>query len=254
MSDVGTQEEKQTRLAGGLEVIYDRLKETAIFFCIGWFVIALSLGVLPYILLNAGLVQFLSLLVFLAGWAISAGPMIGRLWERGFMKMFEVPSYVVITTYADGRKESDGGAASAWAKLFMKLLGLALSVIIGSIATLLYSVYATIKYAVLYMQVKAKPVFLHTAYFLLVVTFAGLIGSIAVAAGLQKAGRAAQSAARGEKSTSGYRYVLTEAKDGVIIERYQGKIGGGDIVVPEEMDGLPVVQMRRVFDDCVELK
>ena len=188
MSDAGTREKRKFSLEEKLEATYDRLKITSIFFCIGWFLFSVSwLGLFA---LNSALGGILTLI----GWVIATGPLLIRMWAGGFKGAFNMPEYEVITTYADGRKESDGGVESAATNLIAQLILAGVMLLIGSIATLIYLVYLSIRYLVLHARVKSRPAFMQSGLLFIVLNIAFFAGGIAVGAVIQKAYFAARHA------------------------------------------------------------
>ncbi|WP_461247873.1 hypothetical protein, partial [Treponema sp. R6D11] len=91
------------------------------------------------------------------------------------------PSYEVVTTYKDGRKESDHGAESAGFNLLSFFLWAVLLTIPGFIIQAIKLIYFTIKYIVLFVKAETKPNFFHTGFFTLILGVIGL--AVGLAAG-----------------------------------------------------------------------
>jgi hypothetical protein len=153
-----------------MAAIHQRMLNTIIFLVIGWAVL-----ILPFAFLE-GNWRHLCFFAFL----IAPAPMLGRILGGGFGAMFNLPEYTVITTYSDGRKESDYGATSAGINLFIKAILLFIAIVIGFIATAIYLVILLIKYIALYTQASPKPAFVKTAFFLLIIGVFSLFGVVLV--------------------------------------------------------------------------
>jgi len=192
MSDVET---KQASLEEKLAVTYKRLKITSIFFCIGWaLVFIFFIGLSYYPGFSSGLASLLGF----AGWAVAGGPLILRmLSSKGLKGAFALDSWEATDTYSDGTKKRDYGTENAMnaGSLLIFIIKIGLMVLIGFIVTVIYLLYLNIKYFVLYLRVKNKPVFLQSGVFLAIVCFAVLIGGLSLGVGIQKAGGAQYSRA-----------------------------------------------------------
>ena len=77
--------------------------------------------------------HFLDTIMWVVGYFIACGPALWRIITSGFMSLFNPESYVVITTYSDGSKESDGGMESMGFSFFNLVIGLS----IGAVAALI---------------------------------------------------------------------------------------------------------------------
>jgi len=180
MSDAGTQEKRKFSLEEKLEITYERLKITSIFFSIGWAIVAIFFIGISY--KSSGL----GMLGFVVGWIIAALPIIGRMWAGGFKSAFNLPEYEVITTYGDGRKETDGGFESRTVNLGIQIFFGIIMVIIGVAITILYLIYLTLRYLILYLRVSNKPSFIQSGLFIIVINIAVFIGAVLIGAGIQK--------------------------------------------------------------------
>ena len=196
MSDVET---KQADLRAEMEVTYERLKITSIFFCIGWalfFIFMIGFSYVPGF--NTQLVSIFSF----GGWAISGGPLISRMLKNKSLKRaFALPDWRVITTYRDGTQKRDYGMETAmnmgsYLVLLLKVFAL---IAVGLIVTLIYLVFLNIKYFVLYLRVNEKPVLLNSGILLAIICLAVAIGGLSLGVGIQKIGLAqVRSAAASE--------------------------------------------------------
>jgi hypothetical protein len=153
-----------------LAAVYKRMLTTIIFLVLGWAVLWLGA-----VTLGGSLVMFLSFF-------IAPAPMLVRFWLGGFGAMFNLPEYNVVTTYADGRKESDGGVQSAQVNFIIRGIFLVIMLIIGFVATAVYLIFLFIKYIVLYTQAKPKPAFIRSAFFLIIIAVLSLPGILMLSA------------------------------------------------------------------------
>jgi hypothetical protein len=210
------------------------LFKNSIFVDVGWFLLIITFLGIQYT------TNKLDGFLFFLGWLIIGWPKIWIVIKGGGLGGAINPSYEVVTTYGDGSRSSDGGAQSMQMNLFAKLIQIGLVYLIGGIVQIIHQFVLTIRYIVLHLRAKPKPAFIKSGMFIIVLNIAVLIGAFVVAVTIQKIHWAANSAARGEKTSGDYRYVPNETKDGVILEQYLGA-KGGDIIIPATIDGLPVV-------------
>jgi large-conductance mechanosensitive channel len=166
MSDAQT---KQAGLEQGLALTYKRLLITIVFCSIGWFMLYFGMA---NSYRGTGW-MFLALL----GAVLIPGPMLLRMFSGGGLKnAFKIEEYEVITTYGDGRKESDHGSTAATGGLVKNIFVAIIMVIVGIVATIVYIIYLSIKYVALFVQVKPKPTFINSAFLLWIVGFVVLLG------------------------------------------------------------------------------
>jgi hypothetical protein len=71
-----------------------------------------------------GTAAFLDMAIAGIGYLLIALPMAIRVYMSGFLSLFQLPEYVVITTYSDGSKESDHGMESFFSNMLFKILGI----------------------------------------------------------------------------------------------------------------------------------
>ena len=225
-----------------LEAVQKVLKKNSIFFCAGWFVLWVSLLGLLYFSSGGG---FPLALVFI-GWGIIGWPKIWIMIKGGGLKGAISPSYEVVTTYGDGSRSSDGGAESAMTNIFVLLFKIGLLYVIGTFIQAIHLIILTIRYMILHGKAQPKPAFIQSGMFIIVLNVAFLIGSPVLGGVIQKIGFAAHKAASdakraalGAKTVGDLQIIQNAAKTGIIIERYVGK--GGDVVIPAQFDGLPVL-------------
>jgi hypothetical protein len=174
MSNNYTPEEK-------LEILHKGMKKNTIFFCIGWFVFAVSFVGLNYIDRTESWPMFLALL----GWVIIGGSRIWMLLLFGLGAAFKA-DYEVITTDGYGNKSSDGGAESMLMNLFIKGGFMAVLAFIGAFITIIHLFIQTIKYFVINAKVTNKPAFKESCLYLIVMNIAVFFGSVVVGAVIQK--------------------------------------------------------------------
>ena len=161
MSDVMEKEEvRQIRL----QKTFMDLLITVIAGSIGWIMLSYALA------LATGMSN--GFLILLGG-AIGAGPVLYQVFMRGPAGLKFWHDYEVITTYGDGRKESDGGAEATQMNIVLMIIAL----IIGGLITLIKCVYLPIKYAICYKMVKEKPAFLTSGFPIMLAGFIVLIGA-----------------------------------------------------------------------------
>ena len=166
-----------------LNRIYKDFRKIIIFFCIGWIVFMYStiLGKEPG--------NFFGMLL---GMAICGGPIAIALFTgASFAGLFK-PDYEVITTYADGRKESDGGSQSLSNNLIAAIFIGIIMLLIGIVVQLIRAVILAVKYAVAYAKVDQKPDFVHGIGLIIVIGFVTLIGAPSVFGGVKSARDAAE--------------------------------------------------------------
>jgi archaellum component FlaF (FlaF/FlaG flagellin family) len=173
------------------EAIQKVLRKNSIFFCVGWFILMLSMIGLTYVWTRPGLGAhpFVGFLNFL-GWGIIGWPKIWIMIKGGGLKGALNPSYEVVTTYSDGSRSSDGGAESAQMNILGLIIKIVLLYVIGGIIQIIHLIILTIRYMVLHLQVKPKPAFMQSGMFIIVINIAVLIGSVVVGATVQKIGLA----------------------------------------------------------------
>jgi hypothetical protein len=206
----------------------------SIFFGVGWLMIMVGMGwrYANYLSHSAKALQFI-------GWGIMGGPKMWAAMLGGFGAALK-PDYQVITTYGDGRKESDGGTQSIQMNFLGRLIVIAILYVIGGVLTIITGIYLTIKYIVLHIATSPKPAFIKSGLFIIVMNLAVLVGGALIMVVIQQTGEAVQRAERGEKKSGDFRFINNEAKDGLIVDSYLSN-KGGDIVIPATSDGLPVV-------------
>ena len=169
MSDVNEMEGKRA-------AVQKVFKKNSIFFCIGWFMLALGLCLLaPTATTSSALPKALLFL----GWGIIGFPKI-RLVLKGGLAAAMKPDYEVITTYADGRKESDGGADSMHTNFLASIIFVGVVYVIGGFVQLVHLIILAVKYIVLHLGVSEKPAFAQSGLFILVFDVAVFIGSFIV--------------------------------------------------------------------------
>ncbi len=149
-------------------------------FCVGFFVYAWGNTVS-----HSGMVMFIGYLI------LGAPVFLRMLVSRSVGALFFWRDYEVVTTYDDGRKESDGGAQSAALQVLLWIFMLFFCLVIGGIIALLRLVWLTVKSITCYFVVKEKPGFLRSPFAILI---AGVIG-LALCALPARIGKA-----RGEKA------------------------------------------------------
>jgi hypothetical protein len=162
MSDVNEKEAKwQARLEGSY---MELLKLTALF-VVGWFILFLAREV-P---IGPG-----SKLGMILGWCIAGDPTVLKFFtSRSLQSLFD-SNYEVITTYGDGRKESDHGAESNAMSLGLMVFVALLLFLLGGIITLIRIVFFAIKAGTCYIAVKEKPPLWQTP-FVLIIGFVALV-------------------------------------------------------------------------------
>jgi hypothetical protein len=224
---------------GRLEATRRALLKNSIFFCVGWLLFMLYL-------FGGGVFSSAFMLI---GWGIIGGPKIWLAMLGGFGAALK-PDYEVVTTYGDGRRESDGGTQSVQMNFLARLVVIAVLYVIGGILTIITLVFLTIKYIVLHIATSPKPAFIKSGLFIIVMNIAVVFGSIVLAFIIQGVNNtvqdAANAAAVGRKTSGDFQYRLNEAKDGIVLEEYLGKKGGA-IVIPATFDGKPVVGIDGAF-------
>ncbi|MDR0442370.1 MAG: hypothetical protein LBH44_03070 [Treponema sp.] len=201
MSDTGTKEKRQFSLEEKLEHTYKRLLTTSIFFGIGWIVFC----ILAVLLVPSGYNEGPTFFVMFVGMAVVSSPIIVRMWNGGFKGAFNLPEYEVITTYEDGRKESDHGVESGLSNLAVQIVLSIIMVIVGFAVTLIYIVFLLIKYTVLFLRVNVKPSFIKSGYFIVIITAAVFFGSMHIGGAIKDAKEApfkAEEKAKMEKRIS----------------------------------------------------
>jgi hypothetical protein len=159
MAEELTQEQRQDIL----HRIYVDFRKIIIFFCIGWAVIWIGMGIwMPLVLVG---------LFFIPG------PAIVMLFRgASFGSLFQA-DYEVITTHSDGSKSSDGGAQSLGANLIVAFILAILFLIIGTIIQVIRAIILAVKYALAYRKVYQKPEFIHGICFVIIIGFVVLIGA-----------------------------------------------------------------------------
>jgi len=179
MSDTGIGEKKKLSLDEKLEATFVRLRTTSIFFCLGWTIASIFIVGIYHI--NS----FLGILGFAIGWIVAASPMIGRMWTGGFKNAFKLPEYEVVTTYADGSKKNDGGLKSKAVNIGVQIFFGIIMIVIGVAITILYLIFLTMKYLILYLRVKSKPSFLKSGLLIIVVNIIVFLGAVLIGYGIQ---------------------------------------------------------------------
>jgi hypothetical protein len=145
-----------------------RIIITVIFSCLGW----------PVFMYGAKTDYGTDILWMLLGGAIIAAPVLwGILRGGGLKSLFKTDEYEVITTYSDGRKESDGGAQSFILGVAIKIMLAIFMVFVGCVVTLILLIVFTIRYLRLYKKVSLKPAFMQSAFPYLIAGFVVLVGT-----------------------------------------------------------------------------
>jgi hypothetical protein len=93
---------------------------------------------------------------------IAGGPIMLRVLAGGIPAAFKIADaghYEVITTHADGRKTSDGGAQSFMNAGFLKLIFIGFLICIGAMIAAIYIIFLVIRYLRLYSKLSQKPPF-----------------------------------------------------------------------------------------------
>jgi len=156
----------QESIQNGLEAYYKAIIISLAFLIAGWTLIMMGITVL----MGPGFqVRFISVAAVLIGFIVAPFPMVMRLMAAGFSAMFKLPEYEVITTYADGRKTTDGGAESRATNFAIKCFLLGIVVAIGIVLTIIYLIILLIAYLATFIQAKPKPSFLKSAFLLYII-------------------------------------------------------------------------------------
>ena len=231
-----------------LEGVRRALLKNSIFFGIGWFLLMLSLLGLGFVGMSSAFYDVKRFLPIIA-WIIIGLPKILIIIKGGGLGGALKADYEVVTTYGDGRTESDGGAQSMQTNFIGKLLQIGLVCVIGAFIQAIHLIILSIKYMVLHKKAQPKPAFIQSGLFIIVMNIAVLIGSIVVVGVIESVGSAARNVAyraeTGAQISGDFDTRLNEAKDGRIIQGYAGK--GGDVVIPATIDGLPVVGIEGAY-------
>jgi hypothetical protein len=233
MSDEYTVEER-------LEGARRGLLKNSIFFCAGWLVLWIGMG------MGGGGISMIKTQQFFCflGWLIMGGPRIVKAIFAGFGAALK-PDYEVVTTYGNGRTESDGGAQSMQINFLGRIIAAGAMFAIGGLITMIAQLILTFKYIGLHLKTKPKPVFVKSGMLIIVINIAVFFGSIAVYfvvdAITSVAHAAAYNAEHGTKKSGDFETELSRTGNGRTIHRYEGK--GGSVIIPDEIDGLPVVQI-----------
>jgi len=204
------------------------------------------------IFLDAGIILIPLLLLMkldflwaaLIGGTVWGFPVLKAFFFGGFGTALTGPlkaDYEVVT-YQDGvRVSSDGGAQSMQTNILNKLLLLGAVWAFALFAVPIHVVFLSVKGIILHLKAKIKPPFLKSVFFIMILNVAAFLSPTFFV----QVAKNADDAARGVAKNKDYSYVLTTAKDGVIIEKYRGK--EKDVVVPAEINGLPVVMIDKAF-------
>jgi len=225
MSDEYTIEEK-------LEGARRSLLKNSIFFGIGWVVFMIGL-------LNA---HGVGMWILAIGWGIIGGKRIIKGIFGGLGAALK-PDYEVVTYQNGVRVSSDGGSQSMINNFVVTLFVAGFLFLIGGFISMVHMIILSVRYIVLHLQSSPKPAFVKSGMFIIVMNIAVLIGGFAIGAITQHAVWNISLTAAGAKTSGDYRYYLTDAKDGVILDEYFGKKGGA-IVIPATIDGLPVLEIQ----------
>jgi hypothetical protein len=256
------------------------LFKNSIFFCVGWFVLMISLLGLNYLGVMGSFIYKFSGVLIAIGWGLIGLPKIWIIIRGGGLGGALKADYEVVTYENGVRVSSDGGSQSLGTNFIMKLVQIGLIYVIGAIIQTIHLIILSIKYMVLHGKAKPKPAFIKSGLFIIVINLAVFIGSPILGIVIQVVGGAVREAAahaervaQGEKIVGDFRIIPNETKSGILIEEYVGK--GGSVVIPATFDGLPVVGVYgfdgkpitsvvipdtviyiegNAFSDCTELK
>ena len=147
-----------------------------------------------------------------------------------------------VVTYQDGvRVSSDGGAQSMQTNFLVKLLLLGAVWAFALFAVPIHVFFLSVKGIILHLRAKTKPPFLKSVFFIMIINVAVLISPTVF---VRIAGNADKSA-RGVTKSGDYQYAKTLSGDGIIIEDYFGE-STGDLIIPAQIDGLPVVMIKNI--------
>jgi hypothetical protein len=174
-----------------------------IFCSIGWFVFWLSM--------MANLGPGNGMLFALLGVIIGVWPLLGRFMKtRSWTSLFFWRDYEVVTTYGDGRKESDSGAQSSGMKLLLHFIYFMFILFVLAILMPVRIIFYIIKYTYYFVKVSVKPSFLSSAYPLLIFAFVWLIAGMMLASNISDAIQAGEEKKRQIKD---YAVIQTIAAD-----------------------------------------
>jgi len=210
----------------------------SVLFWIGWPMFAI--GFMNQMAFHDIKVTFfrISLNTFLValGWCILGLPKIIAAFRGGFGAALTFSDYEVVTTYSDGSKHSDGGTESATMNMgFNAIAGLVIIAIGGLLALINIAIFTFKCFA----EKRLMPVVMVN-----IIIFAGglVVGGI-----IQNVDNAKHFATRdaklGVQKVKNFKYYVNEAKDGVTLTEYTAA-KGGDILIPAEIDGLPVTRIE----------
>jgi len=239
-----------------LEAVHRELRKNSIFFFIGWLLFCIGLtnlgmGYGLWFKISSGFsAQFLSVLfgddlgaIFMrVGWGIIGLPKIIAMLFGGFGSALKGPlvDYEVVTTYGNGRVVSDGGAQSMQTNIIIKLILIVVLYVLGGVITILHIIILSFKY--MGLRTKARPILKPTGLVIMILNVAVLLGAFVVGGAISTSKQSADKIASGVKQNSNLEYKKFDWKDSILITGYKG-IKGGDIVIPSEIEGMPVVEI-----------
>ena len=227
-----------------LEAVHRELRFNSVFFWIGWMLLGIGFfnmqmgyglwsGIFT-VLLGSTLGE----MFMRVGWGIIGLPKIIAMLFGGFGAALKGPlvDYEVVTTYGNGRVVSDGGAQSMQTNIILKLILIGVLYLLGGIITIFHLITLTFKY--MGLRVKANPILKPTGLVIMILNILMLLGGPVAGGAMQNAHNQKGSTLKGN-----YRYEKNGAGNGIIIRNYTGK-NGGDIVIPAQFEGLPVVEIK----------
>jgi hypothetical protein len=155
--------------------------------------------------------------------------------------------YEVVTVDRFGNTvSSDGGAESMNINLIGRIIQLVILYLLGALVTIIHLIILSIRYVITSITTKAKSSVIPNGFIIIIINIAVLVGGFTIGAVIQKTAEAVKKAAYnaeyGVKTVGDFETELNEQQDGRIIKRYKGK--GGSVVIPDTIDGLPVVSIH----------
>jgi len=160
-----------------LEGVRRALLKNSIFFCVGWFVLMVTLLGLNYLGGMGSFIYKLSGWLIFFGWGCIGWPKIWIIIKGGGLGGALKADYEVVTYENGVRVSSDGGSQSLGTNFIMKIVQMGLLYVIGTFIQVIHLLILTIKSMVLHGKAQPKPAFRQSCLFIIVMNIAVFIGS-----------------------------------------------------------------------------
>jgi len=165
---------KQFTTEQKMTMLHLRMHATILFGCVGWAVFWAGI-------FGSQLGSFWYVVVALIGAVLTPGPLLYRMTKGGgLMKAFDTGESYTVTTYSDGSKTTEYDTTGNMIGMMLKFFWWCLLIFLGGIMTIIYMLYMIIRYTLLYLKIEVKPVFMKSAFPIMILCVIFLLTGIIV--------------------------------------------------------------------------